>query len=864
MKKAKKEKKDTALKAEEPVSYNRSIMAAFEKQINGKTCPLCKVKFSLAAYKTHMNGCSVAENDEEIAVIASYSREEAVLMRAGPEIVLGEESLNEKSGYSKDSARIPEEISKTPEAPGNSVKRRRTEEQKEKENTPAPIPSTSKDPVCENVIKESPLWENRRRSAGLAKEAQKAGENSKSAGTVVKKETATVREVLTAIQNFDSRIEGVEHVWPYYMKYTLKIIKRVLSTQKSDGTFYADDFWTPDDITTLFRFVDQVSEAAKCLLCRLFIRKPAWHNLEKLRQKYPEIPDISQAAVELARWKFIEDDSSLKSLDDAIALADLSVLKNVAKKFKIDSCQNRVELVQSIRKFGQSQRSIFGGVGSVEQSLLRTLKQELGTCVRIQNDIIDLLKAFFTIYCPYTTNSVHAIENPSASNVHQELLYMMLSIDNGSVRFPAPNPCPNIVSFYKSREMLMDYTTAKSMETMLVTIMAGGALGTALDLAIDAKDFIKSMSAEQKAYYESLEVHERKFTAIWVLTRCFAHGATILEKQKKWGMAVEWHKDLLLSEDFKHYCLDSRGTWWDRLLLNLDSHLKERNECAKMIKLAMEDPSVLEKELLLIQDRALKLKGVDEDFRPKILIGQPETRTISAPTITKNLGDRRVNRFVIRDVDKEEDVEVSVEEVARIRYLDDEGFRNGLHDEGATWHTLFGILFYEVIFPDGSPETPSSTWLSEVQDSPIDLSNSLYSKRAAKFDDRFEWLEETENERIEEKIRRIWDLKKEETNRECSWKLFPGGVDECVDLFHCTPRQALIAIFRRLAENYRNCRSGFPDLTLWNRETKQVAVVEVKGPGDRLSTKQRLWLAFFAKHGVRAEVCHFYLRCRFI
>ena len=33
-------------------------------------------------------------------------------------------------------------------------------------------------------------------------------------------------------------------------------------------------------------------------------------------------------------------------------------------------------------------------------------------------------------------------------------------------------------------------------------------------------------------------------------------------------------------------------------------------------------------------------------------------------------------------------------------------------------------------------------------------------------------------------------------------------------------------------------------------------MVEVKGPGDRLSTKQILWLDYFVAVGVSAEVCY--------
>ncbi|PIC33671.1 hypothetical protein B9Z55_013567 [Caenorhabditis nigoni] len=851
----KKVKKEKVIGPVAPVSYNRSILAAFEKQAKGKTCPLCSIKFSLASYRTHMNVCKVADDDDEIMVTASYTREEAILLRAGPEIVLGEENSGQESTV-------------------NPKKKRRTgEEQLESEPDPpvlqafdfdVPGPSTSSENLeipsepsdvrsVEKEIKKSPVWENRRRSTRLVQNSQKSQPESQE--VIVKKETATVSEVLESINNFETRIANSDRPTPYYVKCTVKILKKVISTMKSDDDFYADNFWLPSDIITFYRFVECLSDGAKCLLVRLFVRKPNWYHLEKLEQKYTEILNIRGAAVELTKWEFISDDSTLKTLDDALRISDITVLKNVAKKFKIDGNKNRQDLIQSLRKFALSQQSIFGGTGSVELAVLRSLKAELGTCIKIKDELVDLFKCLFTLYCPVTTNSANVIDNPAATNVYQDLLYMMLSVENGSVEFPAPNPCPNIASFYKNRAMLMEYVTAKALETSLVLQMSNGNHDIALDLAIDAKEFLDQMPIEQKKYYESLELHERKFTSIWVHTRCCGHATSVLEKQKKYGMAVEWQRDLLITnKDVQSCCLDSRGMWWDRMLLNLDSHLKEKTECAKMIQIALADSSILEKELLSIQDRALKLKEMPPDFRPPLNIGTPMKRVITARTISKSLGDGRVNRFVFRDEEKEEDVECSVEEAARRWYIENDEFTIGVHDEGATWHTLFGLLFYDIIFCTDA--NMASVWHSEVQDCPSDLSNTLYLKRKEKFEERFEWLKDADQETIEDNIRRIWEMKQNETNRECSWKHFQSGIEDCVGLFQCIPRPALLSIFRRLAENYRNSRSGFPDLTLWNPQKKTVAVIEVKGPGDRLSTKQRLWLSFFADNGIKAEVCH--------
>ena len=49
---------------------------------------------------------------------------------------------------------------------------------------------------------------------------------------------------------------------------------------------------------------------------------------------------------------------------------------------------------------------------------------------------------------------------------------------------------------------------------------------------------------------------------------------------------------------------------------------------------------------------------------------------------------------------------------------------------------------------------------------------------------------------------------------------------------------------------------GFPDLTMWDTINNRVAFVEVKGPNDRLSNKQILWLDYLNSLGLKAVVCH--------
>ena len=77
------------------------------------------------------------------------------------------------------------------------------------------------------------------------------------------------------------------------------------------------------------------------------------------------------------------------------------------------------------------------------------------------------------------------------------------------------------------------------------------------------------------------------------------------------------------------------------------------------------------------------------------------------------------------------------------------------------------------------------------------------------------------------------------------------------ELARCLGGKRLQALIQYQLGDWRHrAHGGLPDLVLWNRDTGYLRVVEVKGPGDQLSVKQRLWLDWFARHDVDAQVCH--------
>uniref|UniRef100_A0A914YY97 Fanconi-associated nuclease n=1 Tax=Panagrolaimus superbus TaxID=310955 RepID=A0A914YY97_9BILA len=218
--------------------------------------------------------------------------------------------------------------------------------------------------------------------------------------------------------------------------------------------------------------------------------------------------------------------------------------------------------------------------------------------------------------------------------------------------------------------------------------------------------------------------------------------------------------------------------------------------------------------------------------------------------IDKYLGEQRINHFYVENNGEKEIV--SVEELALRHFRQEQNFWNGMHSEGQIWHTVFGIICYDIIF-DHNIDT---VWFSPIQDSPADLNTlDFFLKRKERFEERLSLLlEEGQKEILTDIMKDNFVKNRGRTNAKIDWNMFES-FEEFENFMLCINPEALVMIINRIIEDHRHHRSGFPDLTLWDPATKRLAVIEVKGPGDKLSTKQRLWLDFFNKHGVDAFVC---------
>ena len=95
----------------------------------------------------------------------------------------------------------------------------------------------------------------------------------------------------------------------------------------------------------------------------------------------------------------------------------------------------------------------------------------------------------------------------------------------------------------------------------------------------------------------------RPFRAASVYAECAHYGARVLEREKRFTQANALYCKLLSMP----FDAERRGAWWNRLALNLETHLKDRRSAYAVCRLALADPSVRTGDLHELSVRTRRL-----------------------------------------------------------------------------------------------------------------------------------------------------------------------------------------------------------------------------------------------------------------
>ncbi|KAK2524495.1 Fan1 [Columba guinea] len=657
----------------------------------------------------------------------------------------------------------------------------------------------------------------------------------------------SIGDILDKINEVSSVPSSPGH--PYYLQNFLLVLQAVLKNEDDVRLFDEQDM----NIITKFC---KLSVGGQKLYVRLFLRKLNWLKVNKI--EYGEISmDLSPIIEELSEARFLQTESELEDLCEGLDLLSAPELKTLAKIFHLPNPNGqKQQLVDDFLRLAK-QRSVFSrsqaGIGTV---ILKRVKDLAGKTVRVCKGPRAVFSRILLLF------SLSEPVEEEAGSAGQGQLFTVLMVNMGRMVFPSYT-INRKTWVFQDREDLIRYATAAHLSNDIATAMVNGNWEEANHLYMCAKETWNELKNHPSlSYHRVLPEYLRRFTVGWVYTRILSHGVEILQRLHMYEEAVQ-ELQTLLSQDV--YCTDSRGRWWDRLALNLHQHLKNTKKAIGCIRNGLADPFVRTGHRLALYQRALRIRDSPscKQFRcllddlPVITVEDVTHVTIKGKMCPQMGMGKSV--FLMEDIGDEEGGEdfsvstvmCSVEELALTHYRQN-GFDQGIHGEGSTFITLYGILMWDIIFMDDIPDV----FRNSYQTFPLDLyTDSFYENRRDVIEARLLQLHTASTEMLAKLIADTWTTQEGKAAALVSWGRFIS-LQQVQSLATCLGGVFLSGVFRRLSKDLRHCRGGLPDLVVWRTDTHHFKLVEVKGPNDRLSHKQMIWLSELKKLGATVEVCH--------
>ncbi|NWH81852.1 FAN1 nuclease, partial [Piaya cayana] len=657
----------------------------------------------------------------------------------------------------------------------------------------------------------------------------------------------SIGDILDKINEVSSAPSSPGH--PYYLQNFLVVLRAVLENEDDVRLF------DEQDMNIIAKFCN-LSVGGQKLYVRLFQRKLNWLKVNKI--EYGEIStDLSPMIEELAEARLLQTESELEDLCEGLDLLSAPELKTLAKIFHLPNPNaQKQQLTEDFLKLAK-QRSVFScsqaGIGTV---ILKRVKDLAGKSVRVCKGPRAVFSRILLLF-----SLSDSLEDEEAGSAGQGQLSTLLMVNMRRMVFPTYT-VNRKTQVFQDREDLIRYATAAHLSNDIATAMVNGNWEEAHHLYMCAKETWSELKNHPSlSYHRGLPEYLRRFTVGWVYTRILSQGVEILQRLHMYKEAVH-ELQTLLSQNV--YCTDSRGRWWDRLALNLHQHLKNTKKAIDCIRQGLADPFVRTGHRLSLYQRALRIRDSPscKQFRclfhdlPVIAVEDVTHVTIKGKMCPQTGMGKSV--FLMEDARDEggEDggvstVMCSVEELALTHYRQN-GFDQGIHGEGSTFMTLYGILMWDIIFMDDIPDV----FRNAYQTFPLDLyTDSFYESRSDVIEARLQQLHTASSETLAVLIADVWMAQEGKAAALVSWGRF-ASLQQVQSLVSCLGGSFLSGVFRRLSKDLRHCRGGLPDLVVWRTHTNHFKLVEVKGPNDRLSPKQMIWLSELKQLGAAVEVCH--------
>ncbi|GAA96728.1 uncharacterized protein L969DRAFT_20070 [Mixia osmundae IAM 14324] len=586
--------------------------------------------------------------------------------------------------------------------------------------------------------------------------------------------------------------------------------------------------------------------------------------------------------------RFARDEQVLREQDDLpalLAMLSLDELKLIAKEMRISkSGTTRDSIIKALSRSATSQTTLSflpkrspsletKTSGSPQLSLKfdekgRTLCQgeimvakvltRLGACIELDHTVVSLFLR------------VHLIFHRSSVLSSGTLTSSLLS------RFKLRNYPEYQISrsfnIFKSRRSLLDYEKALLVEHKMEDCLGElsetwaqrkgtewrtqgyiegrrvwEAVWPAWKQMVHLAEEEDRIKLEKEDIDDRLTYYRKRFHPAWPLTRVVYKGAQILSKLKEYQLEVECLQALLAQKCFRR---GKRGAWYERLALVIMNHLdddkdRRRKQALKICLRGLEDPfthiiykHALQRRIMRLES-LLKLDDIRKHTFNYVGLRAATRRTLEGEKLSEGETGKKSSWRAM------DGAEVNVEQLS-LEYYERQGFK-GFHCENGILTTIFGLLFWDVLFApvDGVFETA-------YQSAPLDLATDAFSiVRAGLVKERLAAIADGQAEALLSAV----DDRERPRNSWCIGVRWGYTREDLLAIVRCLGGRALETICTVFAEEYGHRVGGIPDLCMWNEEQSICKFVEVKGPGDRLSETQHVWIDLLLTAGVPVELC---------
>lgn len=542
-----------------------------------------------------------------------------------------------------------------------------------------------------------------------------------------------------------------------------------------------------------------------------------------------------------------------------------------------------------------------------DEYYLRKILAETGRCIRLSTPAFKLFER------------VHLVFYRSSEWTEKSLTTIILA------RIARRNFPSYVVSrsanIFPSRSLLLEFEASVRTQFRIDNLLefSGTPTKEAHEIVLELFEEIyprwkvllrEEQRKEDSIYFSGEGAYLRRLSPAWVYTRIVHKGAFVLGAGKAKHHARE---HVILSEllEQRLFHASRRGGWYQRKALleehymaalnpsegrSMDQQKKHWKQIAlRTCEAGLQDNLVhviyhhdLQKRVVKLERQLKIAKRLQHDFgharlakplertlravrvehppaaKPKTVpvpVSQRRLSTTEGPD-PNNQNRRGAKTLWLDPADETDTTIVSVEAMCLSRYRA-LGWR-GYHTEGGVLRTLFGLLFYDILFL-----YLPNVFQTPYQTCPLDLhTDAFFPSRISEINARLAEISNGEAERI---VAEVWA-------REGERKTCVVGLDWSFELEDirsvCRAFEGgkLTAVMRVMCQEYAQRGGGVPDLFLWREGNEDdagldrgssgegtgpdVLFAEVKSENDRLSDTQRLWIHVLTGAGIRVELCN--------